>query len=322
MGGSKQTQTTKQATTANTSSSGTATRDPWAEATPALQDILARARQYGGNASLFAPSVSGSTMQGIQGLENIAQNPTATQGYLPQIIQGAGQGFDTGNSALMTTASGGMLGGNPYLDAALATAKQNAADSVNAQFSGAGRYGSAYHGNALADRLGAIETNARLQNYDTERARQLNAAGLLTGQGMQGAGLAGQLDNANVAQQQLLLGAGQARDQIDTATKQAPLTATQWMSGLTTPIASLGGTATQSQTGTQTGTLDGTQVTKTPANIPGMVLGGLTTAAGLFGGGGLGGLGSLFGGSQVFNQPGTAANGGWSTTAQTPGWFF
>lgn len=48
-------------------------------------------------------------------------------------------------------------------------------------------------------------------------------------------------------------------------------------------------------------------------------LGGLAVQGlGMFGGGG--GLGSL-GSRTMMSQPGTAANGGWSTTAQTPSWW-
>lgn len=324
MGGSKQTQTTNQQTSGTTSGSATATKNPWEAATPLLGTILDNAQKYGADTSMFTPSFSDATKNAAQSFINLGTNPTAQQGLLPSLISGAQQGFGTGNQTLMTTASGGMLGSNPYLDSVLASASQKAADKVNSQFAGAGRFGSGAHTGVLGDTLGAIETNARMQNYDTERARQLNAAGLLANQGIQGAGLAGQLDTSNATQAGLLAQGGGMQDTMANAEKQAPLAATQWMAGLGVPIAGLGGTSSQTSEGTQTGTQSGTTTTSTPSNPWGMIGGGLSMGLGLLSGNpmaALGGASSLFGGNQVYSQPGTSMNGGWSTTATTPGLF-
>ena len=323
MSGSKKTETTE------------AKKDPWAPAQPLLTDILSSAQSLGSDPSRFTPTFSGTTRDAAAGLEALGRTPTAQQGLLPGLTQDATRGYSGAIDTLTNTASGGMLGPNPYLDDVLATAGRRAADLVNAQFAGAGRYGSGAHTGVLADRLGAIETNARMQNYDAERARQLNAAGLLTGEAQRGAQYANQSDAANVAQNQLLGQAGQMYDTFDNAVRTAPLAATQWQAGLATPIAGLGGTS------------QSTTTSSTPANIPGMIAGGLMGVAGLASGNpmlALGGLssglgsasgasgsfnpaayssGGMFGSSPTYSQPASAATGGWSTTA-TPagsGWF-
>lgn len=260
MGGSKQTQTTSQTT------------NPYAPAVPLVNDIIGKTQNLGNQTDLFAPSVSGATMNGIQGLENLAGGQNAQQGYLPGFIDQLKGGFGAGQTALTASANGSMLGSNPYLDSVLKTAGQRTADQVNAQFSGAGRFGSGAHTGVLTDRIGQQETQARMQNYDAERTRQMQAAGLLQGEGALGAGMAGQLDQANLGQNGLMLQAGQMRDAIANAEKSAPLTATQWMAGLGFPAAGLGGSK------------EGTATSYTPPNYAGMAIGGLTSLGGLFGG--------------------------------------
>lgn len=309
MGGSRQTQTQ------------VSERDPWGPSQPLLNNVINQAQTLGGNVSNFTPTFSGSTMAGVQGLERLANQPMAQQGVLSNLIGGTQRGFDVSNDVLMRTA-GGPAAANPYLDNVLKTASQRAADQVNAQFSGAGRFGSGAHAGILSDRLGSIETQARFDDYNNERTRQINAAGLLHNAGMQGAQLSGQLDNANIAQNGMMLQAGALRDQMDSAVRTAPMNAVQWQAGLGLPIAGVGG----SQRGTTT--------TSTPANIGGMIGSGLMTGLGVMTGnpmmavGGLSGLGSAFGGGggasgggfgfgsqPSYSQPGSAANGGWSTTA-------
>lgn len=277
MPGSKKTETTQ------------ATKDPWAPAQPLLNDILGQARSLGGDVSNFTPTYSDATRQGVQGVADVANAGLASQGANQHLATGTGQSYDAGLAQLMQTANGGMLGGgggNPYLDQVLSTARQRAADAVNAQFSGAGRYGSGAHTAVLGDRLGALEMEARMNNYNTERQNQLGAANTLHSAGLNQGQFAGALDNANLQQQQLLLQSGGLQDQMDAAVRQAPLQATQWQAGLGVPIAGLGG---------QT---NGTTTTTTPANIPGMIAGGAMAGLGLATGNPMmmmGGLGSATG---------------------------
>lgn len=326
MGGSRQTQTTSQQS------------NPWAPAQPLLNDVLRNAQQYGNDPSMWRPQWSDSTRAGIAGMERQAGQQSAQNPVLQGLVDGGMEGYGVANKALMDTASGGSLAGNPYLNDMLKTSTGRAADAVNAQFSGAGRFGSASHAGVLADRLGGIETGARFENYNNERQRQLAAAGVLQDGGYRAAGFAGQIDQNNAAQNQMMLQAGAMRDQMANAERTAPMNATQWMAGLGTSIGGMGGTSS------------GTTESRTPSNIPGMILGGGMTAlgamtgnpmmamgglSGLSGaaaggaggmpawgmsGGGLGGLGG-WGGRSVYNDPGSMANGGWSTNASTPSWM-
>lgn len=325
MGGSRQTQTTD------------ARHDPWAPAQPVLQDVLNNAQKYGNDPSRFEQTFGQNTRDAAAGMANLGRNPLAQQGALGGLIDGTKAGYGVANQQLMDTASGGMLGGNPYLDKVLATSSQRAADTVNQQFAGVGRHGSGAHTGVLGDRLGAIETNARMQNYNTERGNQLNAAGILNANGQNIGQYAGQLDGANIQQQQLLAQGGAMQDQFDNAKRTAPLAATQWQAGLATPIAGLGGTNSSTQT------------TATPANKGGMIAGaamaglgaatgnpmmmmngvssGLGAASGgpmsMPVGGGGGQSGTPFFGAfgrpaqSVYSDPGTASNGGWSTSASS-----
>lgn len=323
MGGSSQTKTESQ------------TKDPWAPAQPVLNDVLDNARKYGNDPNMFRPTFSGDTRGGIAALGGL--RPDAQNAVLGGLIDKTQAGYGVGNEALMKTAGGGMLGGNPYLDEVLKTSSSRAADAVNGQFAGAGRYGSGAHTGVLADRLGGIETNARMQNYNTERTNQLNAAGILNNDATRAAGFAGQQDAATAQGVNNQIQSGALQDQMATAERTAPLNATQWMAGLAQPIAGLGGSSS------------GTSTTKTPANIGGMiggglmagvgamtgnpmmVAGGISGAAGAYGGGsgasgggsmfGGGGGGGMFGRSPVYSDPGSASNGGWSTTATPAPWW-
>lgn len=292
MSGGRQTQTTQSQT------------GPWGPAQGALQNIIGQAQTLGQDQSLFTPNYSTATLAGVQGLETAGSQPGAAAGYLPGVVNGVGAGFGTGLDTLKTTAAGGNLGGNPYLDAVLARSGAETANLVNQQFSGAGRYGSAAHTGTLADRIGQQQTQARMQDYQTERGNQIQAAGTLYGGGIQGAGLANQLDQANLYDEQLLLQAGQMRDQMDAATRGAPLTALDWTRAQIAPIGAMG------QEGNQTTT------TRTPANVGGMIMGAGMTALGAMTGNPLmmmNGVGSALGASgSMGNTGGLGGLGGFS----------
>ncbi len=318
------------------------TKDPWGPAKPVLKDVLRNAQTYGNDPTRFTQTFGQDTRDAATGIANLGRNPMEQQTALRGLIDGTQQSYGVGQDALRATASGGMLTNNPYLDSVLANSRQRAADSVNQQFAGAGRYGSGAHTGILGDRLGAIETDARMKNYNAERSNQLNAAGILNANGQNIGQYAGQMDAANLQQQQLLAQGGAMQDQFANAERTAPLAATQWMAGLGTPIAGLGGTGTSTQTSTSS-----------PDKL-GMVIGGLTAAAGVATGNpmmamngvskaagsysGAGGGGQMSGGQSgspffgmfgqpantVYSDPGSAANGGWGTTATSaaqPGIF-
>lgn len=278
MGGSTKTQTTKSSTNA------------WEPGAQAARGIMERAQGLDG--ATFAPTQSAWTQQGLAGLANLGQNPFAAEGAYTNLADETQRGFGVGNAALMSTASGGMLNGNPHLDSVLSNSRERAMEDVAGRFSAAGRYGSnASFGRALGDAMSRADTTIRAQNYDTERGRQLSAAGQLQSSGLRSGEFASGADAARAGQIEMMLRAGNAQDAYDQAQRQAPYTALQAQAGLTTPFASLGSTT------------DSTRTTHTPANIPGMVVGAGMAGLGLATGnpqmlmGGLGGLGGFNGGS-------------------------
>lgn len=117
-------------------------------------------------------------------------------------------------SQLGRTAAGEYMGGNPYLDAMYQRAAgqatrvyEGATGDVGSMFSKAGRYGSAAHQKAmseaqrnLGESLAGLSTDLYGGAYESERGRQLGAAGTMgglyeTGLGrlQRGAGLAGDI---------------------------------------------------------------------------------------------------------------------------------
>lgn len=326
--------------------------NPWAPSEGLLTDILGQARSVGGNVSNFTPSVSEDTTRSIEMMRAIAGQPMASTAALGTVVDGSQRGYGAGLGALMDTATGRGFE-NPALDRALGIAGQRTADGVNRQFSAAGRYGSEAHTQALADRLGEIETTARVGAYDRERQNQLAAANQLAGQGFQGAQAATTLDQSRLLPAQIMGQAGSAQDAISNAQREAPMRAAEWQARIGLPLAGVGQTSSGTQSGSsstasnanatasssQVGSGRNTSNTQSTTDMTtvrpsdplamglglGMAgLGAITGNPGMMMGG-LGGSGNpLFGmfGNQVYGQPGTAANGGWSTTASRPGWFF
>lgn len=263
--------------------------DPWAPAQGNLRDILSKASSQSGDLSNFTPTFSNATQQGIQGLIDAAGQPNTAQSTWNQLAQTGMQGYGTGASALERTASGGMLGGNPYLNSVLDATNQRTADQVKSQMAGYGRFGdNAATVDAMTRAIGQNEMNARMGNYNTERTNQLNAAGLLNAGGQAAGSNAASAMQAGLAPATLLGQAGAAQDAQAAAVRQAPLNATNYEAGLTVPIAGLGGTS------------NGTSTTTTPMNIGGMIGGAAMTGLGLMTGNpmmAMGGIGNMAGGA-------------------------
>lgn len=307
-GGSKKT-TTQQST-------------PWAPAVPALKKALSGAQNaydttyngpsvasqtdwtkagmnmgagnaYDGMTSRLAGQ-AGASFGDILGNGGLSgQQQLAGMGMLGAMGQaGAGQGM--AGDALAQYASGSMLGENPYLTRTIGTAMQDAADGVNSQFSGAGRYGSGAHEKVLGDRLGNIATAARMQDYNQQQDRMMSAANSLGGLsnsslaanigalgqyggiGQQGVsniqGLTAGLQGLNTAQNldaQNLMGLGQQQQQYNQsvidAANQDPWTKAGNLAQIAGGIGGMGGTTV------------GTQ--KSESGIGG-VLGGITSGLG------------------------------------------
>ena len=264
---------------------------PWQPAQAGLKDVLSTASSLGNNTDLFTPVQGSTTQQALQQTKDIANQGSAALQPLQDVVGGSTAGFGTGIDQLIATARGDNLGAvNPYLQSALDTASRNTANTVNQNFSAAGRYGSANHAGTVADRVGAIQTQALVDNYNKERDAQLNAAGTLNAGGYQGASMASDIDQARLFTPQMLGQVGATEDAYAQATKQAPLTAAEWQAGLTTPIAGLGGT----QSGTQTTTTSNPLGTAIGAGMTGL---GMLSGGGLTAGSGL--LGNIFSGAPL-----------------------
>jgi len=262
------------------------TRAPWAPAQGNLKTVLGNAATLSADQSKWLPTYSNTTQSGISGLENVAnqfqQNGSGAAAALGQVVPGSTEGFNTGLGQLQQTANGQYLNSNPYLDAALGAGREAVTNGVNGAFAGAGRYGSAAHTGALTKGLGQLESQARMGNYQQERGAQDAASRALYSGGFQGAGMGGALDQAQLTPAQLQLQAGALRDAQSEAARTAPMRSTEWLAGLSNPIAGQGGTSNGTSTVTQ------------PNNPMTQILGGAQMGLGLLTGGAGGGLMSLF----------------------------
>lgn len=268
----------KSSTTTQTTQQSSS-RSPWAPTVQPLTGIVQNAETLAGDPSRWTPQYSGTTMAGIAGLENAAANGSGAFSALNSVVPGSTAGFGTGLGQLSQAAQGGYLNANPYFDAALNASRDQIANRVNSQFTGAGRYGSGAHAGTLTRELGNLEAQARFQNYNTERGAQDAAARTLYGGGFQGASMGGALDQAEINPALLQLQAGNLRDQMLNASRTAPMSALEWQSRMTTPIAGLGGDSTS--TGTQTSqTVQPTNWLTTGLGIGQMGLGMLTAPGG------------------------------------------
>lgn len=227
----------------------TQTKTPWGETSGQLTDLSNKVSALGSQTDLFAPSVSDTTYKGIDQLAQLGNQPSQSNQLLQQVLPGSAQGFDQGLGQLSSVANGSYLNPNQYLQAALKPAAQDVINKVNGQFTAAGRYGSGAHTGAMTRELGNLESQAYLNNYNTERGRQDAAATTLNQGGYTGAWMAGQLDQTAMNPALRSLQAGQMLDQINRQIKQAPLTAEQWQQSQIMPMATaFGNQNTNSQT--------------------------------------------------------------------------
>lgn len=114
----------------------------------------------------FAQGGMGDTSRGavdnLTGVANTAGQPGAAQNYLSG------------------TAGGDFLNGSPYVNDIIERSNRQIGDQTNQLFSGAGRYGSGVHQGTLASAIGSNTSNILNQNYQSERDRQLQAAGAIS----------------------------------------------------------------------------------------------------------------------------------------------
>ena len=168
---------------------------------------------------------------------------------------------------------------NPGIADLLSSVRQDVQNSVNGQFAGAGRDLSGLNQQYLGRGITQAEAPILLNQYNQNIANRQQAAGSLYGAAGNTAGAMGanqgQAFNFASLIDQLRNAPANAQLAIQNAMRSIPLGTLQTLTGLTTPIAGLGGTTTQtgttnqltnaigsllgSMTGTQAGTQTGTQ---------------------------------------------------------------
>lgn len=117
---------------------------------------------------------------------------------------------------LMNIAKGGFINRNdPNFEKVLGRATENTAGQVNALASGMGRYGSGTQQGVLAREVGDLQANARLNQYNTERGRQVEAINRIDA--ARNTAFGNRLNAANSGAGNYLSGLGQALNAANSA---------------------------------------------------------------------------------------------------------
>ncbi|WP_375622848.1 MULTISPECIES: hypothetical protein [unclassified Bartonella] len=125
---------------------------------------------YGG--PRIAP-LSDQTRYGISGLGSIPHH------YQNRSLMNTIYNPTSATMNLRHMASGGMVGQNPFFNAALQNSLDRVRDTINSSFAGAGRYGSGAHAGVLANELGALSTSATADQYNRDADRMMQANSLI-----------------------------------------------------------------------------------------------------------------------------------------------
>jgi hypothetical protein len=197
-------------------------------------------------------------------------------------------------SVLGNTIKGDYLNGNPYLMASLDRGANEIAKRSNMSAAGAGRYGSGAAAEVTADSLGDYYKSALMQNYDSERQRQ-----------MQAMTLAPTINDMRYGDARTLMGVGQAYE--GKAGEALGDSINRWNAYQARPWEQLG---RLNSIATGAGALGGTAVTQQPAASPlaGILGGGMAGASIL---GSLGGIGATGGLGALLPIGGAALGGIW-----------
>jgi hypothetical protein len=165
---------------------------PWAPVAQDMTDIASGARNlYQSNPSglgvMSQQALSGlgqmadfyaSRAEGMSA-SDVARNSIIGMLGNKKLSQRADEIYNTQSASeqnLQDAAQGKYLSGaNPYMDELIAKSQRDAANQVAAKFAASGRYGSGNFSTAIADTTGRIATEARMQDYEQERARQMQA---------------------------------------------------------------------------------------------------------------------------------------------------
>lgn len=223
------------------SQKSTTKSDPWAPAQPGLKNTLQTADDWQQNWQ-DRPMYQGSGVQGFDPAQT-----AALQGIEQRAADGSPL-VDQSKDYTSRVMSGEYLNaGNPHFQQVTDAVTRGVMPGVNATFMGAGRTGSSSHGYGLGKALGDAMAPIAFQNYESERNRQQQASQF-----------APQLANQDYYDLDRQFAAGAARqgqgqaeltDEIGRyyQDQYRPLQAAQEASGLTVPIAGLGGTSQTTQ---------------------------------------------------------------------------
>jgi hypothetical protein len=141
--------------------------EPWSGQEPYLREIFGRAEalsdrpvSYYSGATYAAPSWETQRALGLQRDRALAGSPLSA----------------AASRLVGRTLAGDYVGsGNPYLAAAIGRAADAVRPAFDAQFAGAGRYGSGAHARALAGALAETAGDLAYRDYGQERQNQLAA---------------------------------------------------------------------------------------------------------------------------------------------------
>ena len=186
----------------------TTTNEPWGPAVPHITDIFTDAKKmydYGAGPQVWSGSTvapfSVPTQEGLTKGYNMAQtgNPFAAgvQNYATSTINSGGTNpfMLEAKANIDPTAQGNMLEGNPFFQKALDFQSGKIEDRVNSVFSGAGRGLSGSHARALAEELAGQRFGALSNQFNNERAFQMDANKMLAGMGSDASSVASNLVN-------------------------------------------------------------------------------------------------------------------------------
>jgi hypothetical protein len=156
--------------------------DPWSGQQPYLTDTFGQAQSLYNN---YNPTYYNGTTQGAYGAGDfsgtVAPLSNQTNDYLTAAQNLGTQGTATEgatNTQVNNTLNGDYLNaGNPYLSATMNSA-MSAAQPLASKFENSNRYGGGAADNAIASAVTNTLGQSAYQNYNDERARQIQAASL------------------------------------------------------------------------------------------------------------------------------------------------
>jgi hypothetical protein len=233
--------------------------DPWAPTQGYLKDFLARLNTAGS-----APT--GPTLAQTDAANQIMANAGVASGMAPQANAVAADQFNaksyapvvgdayTALSSQLTPYANGEaldIGSNPYINDLLKTVREDTSNNVNSMWGAAGRDFSPGHAMALSRGIASAEAPILLNQYNTERAAQSDAAKALfeaggntatTSQNLDQSALATRAGGINTASQAADLAnlGPNATLQLTEQLKQLPFDELGWISQYLFPAAQLG----------------------------------------------------------------------------------